>query len=378
MKQFTILVIDDDFFYRQMLSLSFEEYQILLADGGRQGLEIALQEPCPDLILLDILMPDVDGYEVLVKLKENPLTKNIPVIFLTSIDSQDDETTGLKMGAVDYISKPINIKLLKLRVNLQFELLESKIKLEQARDEAQRANQIKSLFLANMSHELRTPMHGIMGFLNIGLNNPERLSQEKAIRYFGHIKTCSQRLLLLINDLLDLAKLEAGKMNIVASQSSLETIAESCIAEQQARLTEANKKVIFLADSLSGDGRFDPLKIGQVITNFLSNAIKFTPDGENIDCLIAHSELDNKPAILFSMRDYGQGIPTGECELIFNDFIQSSETTIGASGGTGLGLAISKHIINAHCGQVWAENHPEGGAIFRFLIPQEQVSDDEH
>ena len=377
MKQFTILVIDDDFFYRQMLSLSFEEHQILLAEGGRQGLEMSLQEPGPDIILLDILMSDMDGYEVLVKLKENPLTNNTPVIFLTSIDSQNDETIGLKMGAVDYISKPINIKLLKLRVNLQFELLESKFKLEQARDEAQRANQIKSLFLANMSHELRTPMHGIMGFLNIGLNNPERLSQDKAIRYFGYIKSCSQRLLLLINDLLDLSKLEAGKMNIVASQSSLEMVAESCIAEQQARLTEANKKVIFLPNSMSGEGRFDPLKIGQVITNFLSNAIKFTPDGEKIDCLIANSELDDKPAILFSMRDYGKGIPEGECELIFDDFIQSSESATGASGGTGLGLAISKHIINSHCGQVWAENHPEGGAVFRFVIPQEQIVNDQ-
>lgn len=249
-------------------------------------------------------------------------------------------------------------------------------KLKRDKEIAESANQSKSEFLANMSHELRTPMHGIMSFVNIGLKNPERLTINKALKYFGRIKTSADRLLSLLNDLLDLSKLEAGKMVMEYSSSSLESVAKSCIAEQQARLRELDKTVIWHPGTISGDGQFDPIRIGQVITNLLSNAIKFTPTGKNIDFLIANAELDfddgtKVPAFLFSVRDYGDGIPDSELELIFDKFSQSSSTKTKA-GGTGLGLAICKELINAHNGKIWVENHPEGGAVFKVMIPVKQ------
>jgi len=251
----------------------------------------------------------------------------------------------------------------------------AKLKLE--KEIAESANKEKSEFLANMSHELRTPMHGIIGFVNIGLKNPEQLTTEKAVKYFKIIKTSANRLLNLVNDLLDLSKLDAGKMVMDYSSNSLKTVAVSCIAEQQARLTEFNKKAIWNTGTISGNGRFDPLRIGQVITNLLSNAIKYTPKGKSIDFLISNAEIDiadgiKVPALLFSLRDYGEGIPDNEFDYIFDKFSQSSHTKTNA-GGTGLGLPICKEIILAHNGKIWVENHPEGGSVFSFIIPVENV-----
>ena len=133
-----------------------------------------------------------------------------------------------------------------------------------------------------------------------------------------------------------------------------------------------------MPDNISGEGEFDDVRIGQVITNFLSNAIKFTPKGEKIEFFISHTEIENDdsekiPALLFSMRDHGIGIPEGEHKLVFDKFTQSSDTLVSSTKGTGLGLPICKEIIELHHGKIWAENHLEGGAVFSFVIPVEQV-----
>lgn len=247
-------------------------------------------------------------------------------------------------------------------------------KMRQEKEIAESANKAKSEFLANMSHELRTPMHGIMSFVDLGLNKPEQLTTEKTLKYFKIIKISAERLLSLLNDLLDLSRLSAGKMIMEYSSNSLKAVAESCIAEQQARLMELDKKVIWNTKTISGDGQFDPIRIGQVISYLLSNAIQYSPKGKNIDFLIASTELDidniSVPALSFSIRDYGAGIPAQEFELIFDKFSQSSATRTNA-GGTGLGLPISKELIQAHKGKIQVENHPEGGAVFKFVIPVE-------
>jgi PAS domain S-box-containing protein len=241
------------------------------------------------------------------------------------------------------------------------------------RDIANQANKAKSEFLANMSHELRTPMHGILSFVNMGLDKPERLTTDKTLQYFTHIKNSADRLLTMLNDLLDLSKLESGKMEMNYSDNVLLKIAQDCIAEQHARLTQLDKQVTWNKNSISGNGRFDPIRIGQVITNLISNAIKFTSTGNSIELStteVTMCSVDKKeiPSLLFSVRDFGKGIPVDELELIFDKFSQSSATKTN-TGGTGLGLAISKEIIDAHLGKLWAENHPQGGAIFKFTIP---------
>lgn len=245
------------------------------------------------------------------------------------------------------------------------------------RDLANQANQFKSEFLANISHELRTPMHGILSFADFGLQNYATASHEKLEKYFSHIKISGVRLLSLLNDLLDLAKLESGQLELNYSPSSLNLITERCIAEQKARLIELDKTITWLPESISGVGVFDEELIGQVITNFLSNAIKFTPGGAAIELLIEKTELEINneqkiPALLFIIRDDGEGLAEDEFELLFDKFKQSSVNK-SQKGGTGLGLSICKEIIEAHSGNIWAENHFNGGAIFQFVIPVSEV-----
>ncbi len=245
-----------------------------------------------------------------------------------------------------------------------------------AKKQAESANKSKFEFLATMSHELRTPMHGILSYANMGLKRIDKSTPEKNIRYFGNIKISADRLLVLLNDLLDLAKLESGKMDIKYTQSSLDETARNCVAEQQARLDELNIKIIFVKENITGDGSFDNVRIGQVITNLLSNAIKFTPEGNRIYITISHAELKNNnakiPAFLFSVKDSGGGIPEGELKLIFNKFEQSSNSEVETTKSTGLGLPISEEIISLHSGKIWAENHPDGGTVFSFIIPIKQ------
>lgn len=259
--------------------------------------------------------------------------------------------------------------------------LESAIKSQQ---KAERANKAKSVFLANMSHELRTPMHGILSYAIMGVKRIDKSTSEKNLNYFSNIKTSGDRLLVLLNDLLDLAKLESGKMDMNYKQSSLQFVAQNCVSEQQARLDERNQKIIYMPDNITGEGFFDDVRIGQVITNLLSNAIKFTHEDEKIEFAISNTDLPSRvvdhkekcktvPALLFSVRDYGKGIPSQELVLVFDKFEQSSNSEVGTMKGTGLGLPISKEIINLHHGKIWAENHPDGGAVFSFIIPVEQV-----
>ncbi|MFK5985273.1 MAG: HAMP domain-containing sensor histidine kinase [Pseudomonadota bacterium] len=244
---------------------------------------------------------------------------------------------------------------------------------------AVKANLAKSNFLANMSHELRTPMHGILSYANLGINKLEKLTPEKNLRYYNNIRKSGDRLMLLLNDLLDLAKLEAGKMDLHFEQASLKDIVQNCLLEQHARAKELNLTIPCLnnCSCIADTAQLDKLRITQVITNLLSNAIKFSPPNDCIDLIIEPAFIDKAngdkvAALLFTIRDYGSGIIEGEQKLVFDKFVQSSNSKAGTTKGTGLGLPICKEIIYLHHGSIWAENHPEGGAIFSFLIPTEQ------
>jgi len=253
--------------------------------------------------------------------------------------------------------------------------------LQIAMKRAQAANAAKSEFLANMSHELRTPMHSILSFSNFGIKKIDTADRAKLSTYFDRIQTSGMRLLDLLNDLLDLAKLESGQQAVQLKQSDLATVVRGCTEELESRILELN--VSLKINDMPSDtiASFDATKIGQVIINLLSNAIKFSPKHGTITLstkrenrVIGRRKEDKRATETLSVAisDEGVGIPPDELAAVFDKFFQSSKTSTGA-GGTGLGLSICKEIIDAHQGLIWAENNKDCGATFCFVIPVKQA-----
>ena len=247
-----------------------------------------------------------------------------------------------------------------------------KDELVQAKESAEEATKVKSEFLANMSHELRTPMHGILSYAEFGIKRLGKIPNEKILEYFHEIADSGNRLMTLLNDLLDLAKLESGKMQYTMAEHDLKYIIESVTAEFFPLLEEKNLNLQITMPQTPLTGIFDGDRIRQVLRNLLSNSIKFSEANKEICIEAAHKtmalEEKQQQVFMVSVIDQGIGIPIKELDSVFDKFIQSSVTQTGA-GGTGLGLAICKQIIDSHKGQIWAENNPEGGAIFSFTIP---------
>lgn len=304
----------------------------------------------------------------------------LPALILLSINSDQIGAITFLFGTTIYIVY-FSLKIITAHKKYWLNLYKSKlleIKTEELslainnatnlQHQAEMANKSKSEFLANMSHELRTPMHGILSFSDIGHQNIDTASKEKLASYFSNIQISGKRLLVLLNDLLDLSKLEAGKMEIRPIKSDLVSLMNNCYLEQSQRMLDLNLTIEINSQKDVMLGIFDSTRICQVITNILSNAIKFSPKGGKIFVEIIYIE-DKK--IQFSLRDQGAGIPNDELETIFDSFIQSSKTKTGA-GGTGLGLAISRQIIDAHHGKIWVKNVLSGGAIFNFTLPSEK------
>jgi len=244
---------------------------------------------------------------------------------------------------------------------------------------AEAANRAKSEFLANMSHELRTPMHAILSFAKLGVEKSagEEREGSRLPQYFARIHASGQRLLALLDDLLDLSKLEAGKMRYAMGEHDI----SGTLAEALAELEQlAHAKHLRFDVEASAEGTrawFDPIRMGQVLRNLVSNAIRFSPAGAEIRITIAHAMLpagrraDDPPAIealKLTISDRGPGIPPKELNSVFDKFVQSTKTRSGA-GGTGLGLSISREIIVAHGGRIEASNNQDGGASLSFTIP---------
>ncbi|MDK2122579.1 ATP-binding protein [Parachitinimonas caeni] len=234
-----------------------------------------------------------------------------------------------------------------------------------AKERADAANQSKTTFVSNISHELRTPMHAILSFARLGAGKVDQGDADKLKRYFLNIAESGERMLTLVNDLLDITKLEAGKMAYRFERNRLRQVTEVVLDELAELAAKRQLKITVAQATVDDIAQFDALRIGQVIRNLLSNAIKFSPEGGLITVTIGEHDTDT---LSLSVADQGQGIPEAECELIFDKFMQSSQTP--GLGGTGLGLAICREIVRHHGGDIEAKNLAVGGAVFSFRIPR--------
>ncbi|MBB4014747.1 PAS domain S-box protein [Niveibacterium umoris] len=242
-----------------------------------------------------------------------------------------------------------------------------------AKEVAEAASEAKGMFLANMSHELRTPLHAVISFARLGETKVGRAAEDRLREYFQRISSSGERLLALLNDLLDLAKLEAGRMQIDTRACDLAELVGDALQEFEAWFAAKRLQVGLDVEVRPARAWADPVRFGQVLRNLLSNATKFTAEGHAITLTVAAAHLHGSggaevAAIEVRVSDQGVGIPEDELETVFDKFVQSSKTHTGA-GGTGLGLAICREIIAAHGGVIFARNNPAGGACFVVRLP---------
>jgi PAS domain S-box-containing protein len=240
--------------------------------------------------------------------------------------------------------------------------------LEARHKEAERLNQLKSEFMASVSHELRTPLHTIIGFAELLEEEAEGPLNEKQRRFLHHIHSDSEHLLGLINDVLDLSRIEAGGLNLRTESLSLEAVISETVNSIR---PYADSRSVSLRASKDLDLHVmaDPMRFRQILSNLLSNGVKFTPAGGEVWIDASADE----SFVTITVSDTGVGIPVEECVRIFDKFYQVGSTPIGVREGTGLGLAICRQLVEMHGGKIWVDSQPQQGSHFHFTLPRSQV-----
>jgi signal transduction histidine kinase len=321
----------------------------------------------PDLILLDVEMPDMDGYEVAEKLKASEKYKEIPIIFLTSMDDAQSEIRGLNIGAIDYIRKPFVGPLILRRIETHLSLIDHQM-------EMKKASQAKGDFLSHMSHEIRSPLNAIIGMINIATSTDDT----QKIRYcLERAGIASKHLLGLINDILDMSKIEANKLDLSNKEFNFEKMLTGVINVISVRAEEKHQNIVINVNANVPQSIIsDELRLSQVITNLLTNAIKFTP--ENGKITLNAEKLDDSGGeitLRIEVADSGIGISEEQQKRLFTSYHQADSSITKDFGGTGLGLAISKRIVELMQGAIWIESELNKGSKFIFTIKAKKGAD---
>jgi len=367
-----LLVVDDNEENRDVLArrLQKQGHWAVTASGGREALDALAEQPF-DVVLLDIMMPDMDGYEVLSRIKSDPKTQRLPVIMISALDETDSVVRCIEMGAADYLPKPFNPTLLRARVGAS--LREKRARDRELRYTSELAESYRKLqelerlrddLTYMIVHDLRTPLTSLLsGLQTVPLVGDMNEVQAEMIDI---AVDGGQTLLGMINDLLDVEKMEQEsvpleKIPLTAAGLIGRATAQVAMLAQANGLTLAEEAALDLPP-FPGDED----KLRRTLVNLLGNAIKFTPAGGTVTASAQASDV----AVLFSVRDTGEGIPPEAFDRIFEKFGQVENRKAGRKMSTGLGLTFCKLAVEAHGGIIWVESRPGLGSAFFFTIPR--------
>lgn len=356
-RKILIVTADDAKIHQLRDILTPEGYQVDNVNSGAAALDYRSQDK-PDLILLDVELPGPNVFEVCHALRTGHGSDGAPVIFITSLSDTHEVVEGLAAGGVDFLSRPFRKPeiLARIRVHLLNRLRLAQLHLD---------DKAKNRLLAMAAHDLRNPLVSIRALTNLLRIGTVGAVTPKQRDLLDTVYEASQTMLNLVNDLLDVAVLEAGELKLTIAPTSLRELVAASVKLSNATAAEKGTTIVWQPGPLPRALALDPAKIRQVLTNLLDNAIKFSPPGSSITFA---TELTPEHCSI-AVRDQGPGIPENESAVLFKDFGRTSVKPTGGESSTGLGLVICRKIMEAHAGSIRAVNLLGGGAEFRITFP---------
>jgi signal transduction histidine kinase len=369
---FHILVVDDEEIQRVLTRDCLEEEGFVVtevADGDAALAAIRCNKP--DAVLLDVVMPGRDGFDVCKEIRADPEISDIPIIMVTGSEDDASIRRAFELQVDHFVTKPVLWALLPHQLRFVLRAHQLKKDISVAFQKAEIASNAKTEFLAHMSHELRTPLNAIIGFSYLLLNGGAAFqTADKVQEYVGDIHNSGEHLLSVIDDVLDTVKVESGTMQISETPVLLEKISKQAIDHVGQQAEAANVLVVNRIGEDAPCLLVDESRIVQIITNLLSNAIKFSSAEDEVDVSFG---VDEAGTLLVSVADNGPGIPEEDLRRIFDPFQQIEGSLARPRGGTGLGVPIARAMARLHGGDLAYESKEGEGTIARLSLPPERL-----
>jgi signal transduction histidine kinase len=387
----SVLIVDDTIYNIQLLSLMLirQGYKVYQATSGLEALD-KVNEQLPDIILLDIRMPDINGYEVCTRLKSNPITKDIPIIFISSIEEPSEKVEAFSVGGVDYISKPFQLIEVLARIETHLRLCSLQKKLQEQNEQLQLSaevlsrslkherelSQMKTDFISVVSHEFRTPLTTIQSASEL-LEYYEWTKEEK-VEQLHQIQSEVKHMTALMEDVLFLSRSNTNKAKINLTKFDLLSFISQFLRQMQRTFAQEytlNSSIYISSSNTSIENlhfqndlptlivKMDEKLLRQILTNLLTNAIKYSPQNKIVDFRLTVEQ----DQVVFVISDHGIGIPEEDLEHLFGAFHRGKN--VGILPGTGLGLSIVKNCIDIHDGSISVESQLDIGTKFTVVLP---------
>lgn len=374
----TVLIVDDDDILRTLMraALRHEGFRVIECADGSEALERCVVER-PDLLISDVAMPVMDGFELCRRLRRDPATQHLPILMATGLDDSASITKAYDSGATDFIAKPLNLTVLTHRVRYMLraasvfaELQQNERTLAVAKEVAEKANEAKTNFLAIVSHELRTPLNAIIGFASVMRDSLMGPLPDAYVTYPQVIAESGEHLLDIINSVLDVARAESNRLTL-----DEERVDPSKVAAFVHTMFDETTRVAGLAFSVDADDRLPPFhadlhKIQQVLINLVSNAVKFSAEGGRVTVRLTIGP-GGQPT--FEVADNGIGMTADEIATAMTPFGQVDASLSRKHGGLGLGLPICKHLVELHGGALTIDSDLGRGTTVRVTLPAGRV-----
>jgi signal transduction histidine kinase len=360
----TVLIVDDGPENIRVLDVILRpHYEVKAALDGEKALAIARSADPPDIVLLDIAMPVMDGYEVCRVLKEDAGTAEIPVIFVTAKSGVEDERKGFDVGAVDYITKPLAPALVLARVKTHLKLQTQNIQLLDDYKQLRELEDVRDSLVHMIIHDLRSPLMAVLGYLEMLESYEKDNLSDRGKKYVKSARVSTETLNMMISSVLDVSRMESGSLTLALTEFDLAQVARQVLARLES--LKGNREMVLDLPERPVLLVADQGLVSRVIENLLGNSFKFTPADGRISVTVN----SNVKHVSFAVENAGEGIPAEYHKKIFEKFGQVESNQRGRKYSTGLGLAFCKLAVEAHGGKIGVNSEPGRGSAFWFELP---------